>query len=209
MTSVTRVGLVTILNVALVAGCSKSTPSNESTATTGNPAVASSEFANNPICQVASDFLDAVLKGDTQRGIARLTPKAIEQIVATGKKFDPPGVDSPSFQIVGVASPTADHSFVQCEFTYTAQGAPHNEDMCCELRLVNNEWRVSGIAYGTTPDKPWILTDFETGRDTPVPRQPSAASTASNTATNGGDTRPSPPRTAQEVSPVNPPAAIR
>jgi hypothetical protein len=209
MTNVTRVGLVTLLNVALVAGCGKSNSSNTSASTDGSGGAPQSEFANNPICQVASDFLDAVLKGDTQRGIARLTPKAIEQIVATGKKFDPPGVDSPSFQIVGVASPTTDHAFVQCQFTYSAQGAAHNEDMCCELRLVNNEWRVSGIAYGTTPDKPWVLTDFETGRDTPVPRQPSPTSNMANGGNDSGATRPSPPRTAQEVSPVSPPAAIR
>src|SRR5690348_5406564 len=112
MTNITRVGLVTLLNVALVAGCSKSSaPTDTSASTGGNGTTAPSEFANNPICQVASDFLDAVLKGDTQRGIARLTPKAIEQIVATGKKFDPPGVDSPSFKIVGVASSDADRAF--------------------------------------------------------------------------------------------------
>ena len=210
MTNINRVGLVTLLNVALLVGCGKSTPSNTTASTDGNGAATQSDFANNPICQVASDFLDAVLKGDTQRGIARLTPKAIEQIVATGKKFDPPGVDSPSFHIVGVASPTTDHAFVQCEFTYSAQGAPHNEDMCCELRLVNNEWRVSGIAYGTTPDKPWILTDFETGRDTPVSRQASPTDTTGSMAgSDNAAARPSPPRTAQQVSPVNPPAAIR
>jgi len=202
MANITRVGLVTVIGAALFAGCSKGTPSDAS-ATAGNGgAAAQTDLANNPIAQVASEFLDAVLKGDTQRGIALLTPKAIEQIVATGKKFDPPGVDNPSFRIVGVASPTPDHSFVQCEFNYTAQGAPHNEDMCCELRLVNNEWRVSGIAYGTTPDKPWILTDFETGRDIPVGRQ---ASTDTAAGTAGSDaTRPSPPRTAQETPSTSP-----
>ena len=201
MANIARLGFVTVLGVALFAGCSKSTPSN-ATAESGD-AAAQTDFSQNPIAQVASEFLDAVLKGDTQRGIALLTPKAIEQIVAAGKKFDPPGVDNPSFRIVGVASPTPDHSFVQCEFNYTAQGAAHTEDMCCELRLVKNEWRVSGIAYGTSPDKPWILTDFETGRDIPVVGQASAATTA-GTAGSDATARPSPPRTAQEAPATSP-----
>ena len=203
MANIARLGFVTVLNVALFAGCSKSTPSNASATAEGGDAAAQTDFSNNPIAKVASEFLDAVLKGDTQRGIALLTPKAIEQIVAAGKKFDPPGVDNPSFHIVGVASPTTDHAFVQCEFNYTAQGAAHNEDMCCELRLVNNEWRVSGIAYGTSPDKPWILTDFETGRDIPIVRQASAGTAAGTAGSDGMATRPSPPRTAQETSPTS------
>jgi hypothetical protein len=211
MAKITWPGFVTVLTIALSAGCSKSTPSNTSASAPaeGGAATAQADFSNNPIAQVASEFLDAVLKGDTQRGLTRLTPKAIEQIVADGKKFDPPGVDNPSFHVVGVASPTTDHSFVQCEFNYTSQGAAHNEDMCCELRLVNNEWRVSGIAYGTSPDKPWILTDFETGRDIPIVRQASTDATAGTAGPEGNATRPSPPRTAQETPATSPPAERR
>jgi hypothetical protein len=43
--------------------------------------------------------------------------------------------------------------------------------MCCLLRKVENDWRVSGIAYGTGPDKPWTLTDFESGQNMAIPRQ--------------------------------------
>ena len=201
MDCITRIGFVSVLSVTLFAGCSGgSSPNATVTASAdGSQPVAQTDFSNNPIAQVASDFLDAVLKGDTQRGISRLTPKAIEQIVAAGKKFDPPGVDNPSYRIVGVAAPTADHAFVQCEFNYTSQGAAHTEEMCCELRQANNEWRVSGIAYGTTPDKPWILTDFETGRDIPIARQSSAGVTASTEGSENGATRPSPPRPLQET----------
>ena len=211
MDCITRIGFVSVLSVALFAGCSGSTSSNATatvSADSGQPA-AQTDFSNNPIAQIASDFLDAVLKGDTQRGITRLTPKAIEQIVSAGKKFDPPGVDNPSYRIVGVAAPTADHAFVQCEFNYTSQGAAHTEEMCCELRQANNEWRVSGIAYGTTPDKPWILTDFETGRDIPIVRQSSASATTAAEGSDSAATRPSPPRTAQETPAANPTAERR
>ena len=57
--------------------------------------------------------------------------------------------------------------------------------MCCLLRRVDNDWRVSGIAYGTAPDQPWTLTDFETGQNTPIPRQTMSATSAGTAPQNG------------------------
>ncbi len=195
MIGVNRTGVVVILSLALIAGCSHGSSSNTAGSANGGE---NTDFSKNPIAQVASNFLDAVLKGDTDRGKALLTPQAVQQIVANDRKFDPPGVDNPSFRIEAVRMPTDDHAFVQCAFNYTAKGAVHNEEMCCALRLVNNEWRVSGIAYGTTPDKPWILSDFETGKDTPIPRNTSTESNPGQATSGGNLSRPSPPSTAQE-----------
>ncbi|HVT30757.1 MAG TPA: hypothetical protein VHE81_22305 [Lacipirellulaceae bacterium] len=208
MLGIARLGFVTLLGFALFAGCSHGKPSAEATGTNGGSA-GSPDFSHNPIAQAASDFLDAVLKGDTDRGKARLTPKAVQQIVANDKKFDPPGVDSPSFRVVGIGKPAEDHAFVQCEFKYNVKSMVHTEEMCCELKLVNNEWRVSGIAYGTTPDKPWILSDFETGKDIPIPRNTSTEPSGSQPGSSGDSTRPSPPRTAQEAPATTIPGAER
>jgi hypothetical protein len=206
MVGINRTGFAVILSLALFAGCNRSTSSS----TTGSPnSEASPDFSHNPIAQVASEFLGAVLKGDTERGKALLTPKAVQQIITNDKKFDPPGVDNPSFRVVGIGTPADDHAFVQCEFKYTANSAVHTEVMCCELRRVDNEWRVSGIAYGTTPDKPWILSDFETGRDTPIPRNASTESNAGQAALSDNSSRPSPPRTAQEAPAATTPATDR
>jgi hypothetical protein len=209
MVGITRNGIVAFLSLALVvAGCSRSDSSRSASTASGDTA-AGLDFSHNPIAQAASGFLDAVLKGDTERGKALLTPKAVQQIVANDKKFDPPGVDNPSFRVVGIGKPAEDHAFVQCEFKYNVKGAIHAEEMCCELKLVNNEWRVSGIAYGTTPDKPWILSDFETGRDIPVPRNTSTESNSDQPGSNGNAGRPSPPRTAQEAPIATPPGPVR
>jgi hypothetical protein len=66
--------------------------------------------------------------------------------------------------------------------------------MCCLMRFVENDWRVSGIAYGTGPNQPWMLSDFETGKSTTISRQPAAPG-----APNAG-----PPRMAQEPAATNP-----
>jgi hypothetical protein len=213
MAGITRVGLVTILSLTVLAGCNRSTSTTDSTTADGGGApAASADWSTNPIAIAATDFLDAVLKGDTQRGSARLTPKAMERIVATGKQFDPPGLENPSFRIIEVRAPSDDHAFVQCELRYTAKGAARSEEMCCELRLVNSDWRVSGIAYGTGPDKPWTLSDFETGQDVAIPRQTptsnaNMAGPANMPGSNSGAIRPS-PQTAQAV-PTDAPAIER
>jgi hypothetical protein len=209
MSGITRVGFWILLGLAFITGCSRRTSSNGAATTSdAGETVAKVDQATNPIARAAADFLDAVLKGDTQRGLARLSPKARQNIVATGKQFDPPGLDNPSFRVIDVRSPTEDHAFAQCELLFTAEGKKMREEMCCELRKVENDWRVSGIAYEPAPGKPWTLSDFETGQDIPITRQ-SESGTNSNTAAgeNAGG-RPSPPRTAQEA-PTTSPAPLR
>ena len=189
-----------LLSSAVISGCNQS-PSNEaaSSATTApaNP-------LTDAVARAAADFLDAVLKGDTQRASARLTPLAMQRIIASGKQFAPPGLESATFRIGQVRAPANGQALVQCVLTDTSVAdSPRNEEMCCLMRLVDNDWRVSGIAYGTSPNQPWTLSDFETGQNTLIPRQSSVAApdgqAVSTAATN---TSPSPPRTAQEPAPV-------
>jgi hypothetical protein len=190
-----RLSLVVGLGLIL-AGCSKSDPaaSTAGTAADGTNAAQRSQgdATQNQIAQVASDFLDAILKGDTQRGAARLTPEAKQKIFADGMTFDPPGEQNPSFQIagVGLAQDQPDHAFVQYQFSFTDQGRVVKEDMACALRLVNNTWCVYGLVHGTGPGKPWNLRNFETGTDTPV--LPSVSNSAQQDVSTAS--RPSPPR---------------
>jgi hypothetical protein len=189
-----------LLSFCLVAGCNQSTP-NESARSTTQTAVPPNTEA---VAKAAADFLDAVLKGDTQRASARLTPQAMQRIIASGKQFSPPGLETATFRIGQVRAPAKGQALVQCVLTDTSVAdAPRNEEMCCLMRFVDNDWRVSGIAYGTRSDQPWTLSDFETGQNIAIPRQPSMQRPASQSveATAAGN-RPSPPRTAQEQPPV-------
>lgn len=205
MAGITRVGFVTVFSLAIFAGCNRDTSSSNGAAASDSGRTAGqADASTQAITAATTDWLDAVLKGDTQRASARLSPQAMQRIIASGKQFAPPGLETATFKIGEVRAPSPDQAIVQCVLTDTSAGPPHSEEMCCLLRRVDNDWRVSGIAYGTAPDQPWTLTDFETGRNTPIPRQVMSESHGGAPENNGVASRPSPPRAAQE-----PPAAER
>jgi hypothetical protein len=131
----------------------------------------------------------------------------MQRIIASGKQFAPPGLETATFKLGDVRPTSADQAIVQCVLTDSSEGTPRSEEMCCLMRKVDNDWRVSGIAYGTAPDQPWTLTNFETGLNTPISREPSPNVNVGGVPyapQNSGDasSRPSPPRTAQEAPPA-------
>jgi hypothetical protein len=146
------------------------------------------------------------LKGDKPRATARLTPQARQQISKNKMEFSPPGeAQTAGIQIGEVRTPSQDQAIVQCVLSYNYNGKPQSEEMCCLMRFVENDWRVAGVAYGTALDKPWILTNFETGQDIPIPRQEMSGAGATTAASSGAVDRPS-PRTAQETPAATPTA---
>ena len=200
MDRIARLAFALLFGTSLFAGCGGGDA--DEGATTGGTQPATAVAATGPApstdaaTRAATDFLDAVLKGDTQRASARLTPQAIERIIASGKQFAPPGLETASFEIGQVRMPSPNQALVQCVLTDTPPdgSAPRKEEMCCLLKLVENDWRVSGIAYGIGPNQPWMLSDFETGNSMPIPRN---AGTQTAQQQPGTQSRPS-PRTAQD-----------
>ena len=191
--------IMLLVSTILFAGCGKQSATDSTPEQTASTPPAATGTAPNTeaVTQAAADFLDAVLKGDTKRAKARLTPKSMERIVESGKQFSPPGLETASFRIGQIRMPSANQALVQCILTDAATpGSPRSEEMCCLLKLVENDWRVSGIAYGTAGNQPWTLSDFETGKSTAIPRP--AAGGRSSAVQQAATTRPSPPRTAQE-----------
>ena len=200
---IARYGFTIVFVSACVAGCGQSASNETATAAAAAPdAAAAPNPSTEAIAQAASDFLDAVLKGDTQRASARLTPQAMQRIIASGKQFAPPGLETAAFTIGEVRSPAQGHAFVQCVLTDASNTeTPRREEMCCMMRQVDNDWRVAGIAYWTGPNQPGSLSNFETGQTTAIPRQGSMQNSAGQPSTPGQPSqpgRPSPPRTAQD-----------
>jgi hypothetical protein len=171
MYSINRFAIVTLLGLGPFAGCGKGDSAGNTAASGSFPAIKETDPNSNPMARAAYDFLDAVLKGDTQLASAKLTPQAMQRIIDSGKGFAPPGLETATFKIGEVRAPSEDQAIVQCVLTDTVEGQPQSEEMCCLLRKVENEWRVSGIAYGTGPNMPWTLTDFESGNSMAIPRQ--------------------------------------
>ena len=182
----------TALVCCFIAGCGKS--STEGAAPAGQSAAADSP-STEAIANAASDFLDAVLKGDTQRASARLTPQAMQRIIASGKPFAPPGLSAATFKIGQVRTPQVDKALVLCVITDTSTPiAPRSEEMACILRRVDNDWRVSGIAAWGVPNQSGFTTDFETGQTVPIPRDPAISGSGEPDAQPAG----LPPRMATE-----------
>jgi len=163
------------------------------------------EFPSDPAARAAYEFLDAVLKGDSQRASGRLSPLAMQRIVESGKQFSPPGLETASFRIGEVRQPPGrpSQALVQCMLTEeSTPGDAREEEICCLMRLVDNQWCVSGIAYSAGPDKPPIILDFEKPIGEPS-QTGTMVDTGSPESTPSSD-RPSPPRTAQDPAyPVN------
>jgi hypothetical protein len=127
---------------------------------------------SDPAALSAYEFFDAVLKGDTQRASSRLTPLAMQRIIERGEQFAPPGDDGAvGFRVGQVIRPNPTEALVQCILTEAAadQGQRDTEVICL-LRLVEGQWRVSGIAHTSGPKQVPMILDFETGRHMPVPQ---------------------------------------
>jgi hypothetical protein len=198
------ISALAIFGQAFISGCSKA-PSGDAAAPKATAGQTSP--STEAVTKAAADFLDAVLKGDTQRASACLTPQAMQRIIASGKQFAPPGLETATFRIGEVRTPATDKAFVHCILTDSSSGTAHSEEMCCLMRLVDNDWRVSGIAYWSGPNQGGTMSDFETGQSTPIPRNPTSPNTA-GPGTAGPASSPSsqslPPRVAQEPTSTSP-----
>jgi hypothetical protein len=201
MDRTTRIARAMLSAAVLIAGCSQDAANNSPSQTTA--AVKSPKpFATDEVARAATDFMNAIIQGDSQRASALLTPQAIERIIATKTQFNPSGLQSATFRIGEIRTPSQDQAIVQFLLTDNAiDGKPTTEEGCCLMKRVESDWRVSGIAYGRGPTQPWVLSDFETGQTTSIVRQSNRGATeqTTNAAPSG---RPSPPRTAEQSTPA-------
>jgi hypothetical protein len=186
--------LVAILSTCLAIGCSKA-PSNDMAPTTATSPTQSP--STDAVTKAASQFLDAVIKGDAQRASACLTPQAMQRIIASGKPFAPQGIENGTFRVGEVRTPAVDKAFVHCVVTDNSSGKAESDEMCCLMRFVDNEWRVSGIAYWG-PNQSGTMSDFETGQSMPIPRMQSYPNTAGKAPTTPPGASNLPPRVATE-----------
>ena len=196
----TLVGGIATLIISLFVGCGDSRPASTESTTSSpgqQPALgansASSE-ADEPILRAAGGFLEAVFQGDSQSAIGWLTPLAVQRIRQSNQAFAPPGLDTASFSLGQLRKPSSDRAIVQCIVTPTGQ---KQEEMCCMLRLVDGQWRVSGIAFQVSHDKRPFILDFEKPQRS-GPTQDQMVDQLPTTAPSGESSVPGTVRTAQE-----------
>jgi hypothetical protein len=192
----------TSLCVAAIFGFVFLTGCGQKPAAESQPAAQTSAPANNPstqpITQTVSQFMDAVIKGDTQGASALLTPQATQRIINSGVPFAPPGFQNATFRVAEIRTPEVGKAYVQCVLTVAPPGAqPQSEEMCWVLKQVGNDWRISGFAAWGGPNGAGVMTDLETGNTVPLVAPSTAPSTP--VATPG-----LPPRMATEPAPTAP-----
>ncbi len=137
-------------------GCTESAPPTTTEAT-----LAQQDATLSPPKSTARSFLQAVIDGDTQQATGLLTPQAIQQLQQSGKAFAPPGLETASFQIGAVRKLSDTQAFVQCYLTDSSAQQTTREEMCCIVKLVHGQWRISGIAFKITPNQRPFILDFE------------------------------------------------
>ena len=126
----------------------------------------------DPAAQVAHEFLDAVVKGETARANSLLTPLAVERITASGKPFQLPGLANYTFRVGQVRRPAPDKAFVQCTGTdRTAPDKAVEEEFCWLMTLVDQDWRIAGISYSAGPQQTLMIYSFENPEKGAIPVQ--------------------------------------
>jgi hypothetical protein len=150
--------VVALLLAALV-GCDSATPSKPADAV---PAAATVSGNADPAASTANEFLDAVVRGDNPRAYGLLTPLAVERMTAAHMQFQLLGLNNYTFRVGKVARPADDKAFVQCmgtEHGGDAQSA--EEEFCCLMCQIGDEWRVAGISFSAGPQKTLMIISFE------------------------------------------------
>ena len=141
-------------------GCRESDPPT-TTEATAQSSPAQQDATLSPLKSTAHRFLQAVVDGDTQQATRLLTPQAVQQLQNSGKAFAPPGLETATFEIGEVRKLSDDQAFVQCYLTDSSAQQTTREEMCCVVKLVNGQWRISGIAFKIQPNQRPFILDFE------------------------------------------------
>lgn len=205
-----RLMIGALMLVVAAGGCSSDTSTPPAASGPTASAATPTTYAD-PAAQVAHEFLNAVVAGDTARANSLLTPLAIERITASGKPFQLPGLANYTFQVGQVRRPAPDKAFVQC--TGTDRTAPEKavqEEFCWLMQLVGQDWRIGGISYSAGPEQTLMIYSFENPEKGAIPVQQLMAQAPGQTAAAPGQQpaqSPSPaavatPRTAQDGLPT-------
>ncbi len=202
--------LVAVLVLAALVGCDSSAPTTPAGAV---PAAATASGNADPAAATASEFLDAVVRGDNSRAYGLLTPLAVERMTAAHMQFQLLGLNNYTFRVGKVARPADDKAFVQCLGTdHAGEGQPAEEEFCCLLCQIGDDWRVAGISFSAGAKKTLMIISFENPERGAMPVEQLMAKSPGQTAGTSGqppaqpatDAYPAPttPRTAQGAVPA-------
>ena len=156
------------VSLVSVVGCSGSdvseggaVASGSSTTATGASQAVAASSGSTP-AKTVQTFLEAVRTGNANVATSCLTPLALEQIDKNGMDVTPPASETSKFTVGEVDIFEADKAFVDSVWIeLDADGQPFNESLTWGLRLIDGQWRISGMAAGMGPNQQLEVIDFE------------------------------------------------
>jgi len=163
-------GWWTVLPIVLLSvGCGKTTPSNESAATSST--AKSSKAANCPTklappAATLYQFLEAVQTGDDKIASTLLTQAAREKAAALNRNITPSASDTATFSVGEVEYVSHDGARVASTWTdLDDDGQPRTDQAIWVLRNETDGWRIAGVAAVIFPNEPPLLLNFEDPED--------------------------------------------
>jgi hypothetical protein len=176
--------------VASTVGCGQSDASKpaatsaSNTQITPDQVITSAAVPTDPIAKVVYEFLDAVRQGNTAGASGLLTPLALQRTNEMDFVFAPPGSPTARFEIGAAELVEKDKAVVDSVWTdLDADGKPQSEPTLWALRLVDGQWRISGMAAEMGPNQPLMVIDFE-NPETMAPQKPTDPATIAGPNTN-------------------------
>lgn len=126
--------------------------------------------------EVTTEFLEGLRTADSEVINRLLTPLAQEKITQYDLGFAPPGSETASYTVGSVQNFGPGEAGVETVWSdLDADGKRTAESMTWALKLVDNQWRVCGMAAEQGPNMQPIVFDFED--PTEILRMQSRAST--------------------------------
>jgi len=166
--------VLTLALLQLTVGCGKSENLTESQAGNARP--------NDPVAQVVYDFWEAVRTGNVANATVLLTPEAQKCISDKQYDFVPPASDTMRFQVGEVEIVEGDQAI--CDSIWTdidSDGNTYHESMSLALRLVDEHWRIFGMAADMGPNQSPMVMNLEDPDDFFGPQETAAPSPSSTT----------------------------
>ena len=165
---VRSLALLSFAAIVCTGGCSGDGAASDAPGEKAPAANAPSQI--DPAVLAANGFLSALIRGDTEAATQHLTPQAIQQFATSGQRFVALGLETAQFRLGEMRKVSESQALVQCMLTEkSTEGAPHEEEMCCVVRLVDGQWRVSGIVVDAPDGGAPRVLNFE------QPEQPAQA----------------------------------
>ncbi len=130
------------------------------------PASSTTNGSLHQVTQVVHQFLEAVRLGETENASLLLTALALERTRELELSFSPPGSETARFTVGKVEMVDQERAIVQSVWTdLDVDGKPIDEPITWALRLVEGQWRISGMAAEIGSGQPPVVMDFENPQD--------------------------------------------